>query len=242
VLPIAIEHISRTDRRTVGFSLLPEEDRLVYLGEVQTSPSYALFSYDPDRDLAYRSPRALSGEELTIETQIHFPEQFIAHLGQSPLASALGHEVLIQPAISVATRISPIVAMRALFERFAEVNSALLCAENNALTLLRRAGQELEAHTSARSLEEFLLVSKEAREELFRDFDALDTIVIGRDAVGFDRTQNGGLERLRRIGATDVAAFLSAEWEMDAETLVIDAPAIAAATFVLDVLKTVHAA
>lgn len=242
MLQIAIEHITRAARRTISFELLPEDDRLVYLGPTNAAPGYSVFSYDPDRDLAYRAPRPLTGDELAMETRIHFPEQFIAQLGQSPIAQSLGHEVLIQPAISVATRIPPLVALRALFERFAEVNSGLLCAENNALTLVRRSGAEIEAHTAARSLEEFLAVSKTAREELFPDFDTLDTVIVGSDAVGFEDTNNEGLERLRRLGASDVAGFLASSSPLDADTLLLDAPAIAAATFVLDLLRATRTA
>jgi hypothetical protein len=208
---LGIEHITRHSRRTLSFTLQPDEDRLIVDGETNRTPDYAVASYDADRDVAYRTPDLLSARDLEFESSIHFPEALVEHLGQRPLASSIGHLVLIQRHITVATRVSPLSALRALLGRVADVNMGLLHAENGALTFVRRAGASFEAHISAQSLETFLKLPKESREAHFPDFEALEILITGSDAMTSDPPSplKFDLERVRCLSLSDVGETIS---------------------------------
>lgn len=239
MLEIAIELIGRHGRRTSAFGLDRESSRLQYLGATGHAPQYAVFAYDPDRDLAYHTPDPLSPDDLESETAVHFPEQLIAHMGQRPLASSVGHLAFIQPVISIASRISPLSALRALLERIADVNTALLLAEDGALTFVRRAGSKFEAHVAPHSLQTFLTLPEKSREEHFTDFEALEVLLLGADVLTSRDASplKFDLERVRPIDARDVAEFISSESPVDSYDLIRNALAIATATLILDVTR-----
>jgi hypothetical protein len=245
VAEIVIEHIARHARRRVQFVIDFDNATLTCLGETKDLPDFSVFSYDADRDLAYHVPAPLTPAQLEREVSIHFPEQLIEHLGQRPLASGLAEHVLLQPVISITTRISPLAALRALLDRVSDVNTAILHCEDGAMMLVRRAGAAYASHFSSESLQTFLSLPDKARGKHFPDFGALEILLTGSDVMHSDgaRPLTLDLEKVRPIAASDLDTFATFSDAAGKEIIArepIYAMHIGAALVVLDVVKDVR--
>jgi hypothetical protein len=165
-------------------------------------------SFDPERDIFYRSPEKLTPEELSEEIAIHLPESLRARMKERVAASSIGDLVLMQYVPSQVHSISPLAALEEILHAVGDVNSAILQADNGGLLFVRKAGSDIRAHASTHSLKEFLNLDHTERETIFPDFHASEIILSGSDIDHFENFNLGErLETARRISIADFATL-----------------------------------
>ena len=194
---------TRTARDWIGLGFREEAESLIIIGAADGVPDILVPSYDPERDLFYRAPEAVTPEELEQELRIHFPKSFNTSVEGRPSGATIGDAVLIQSVNGDSLPISPLTSLRQVLESAGTVNAAILQADNGGLLFVRRAGENFTAHASAHSLAAFLEMDAAARDEVFPDFTASELLISGSDLDHFTEFPSDRLTVARPIGLQD---------------------------------------
>ncbi len=213
---------TRTAREWVGLAFREEGESIVALATGEGVPDIVVPAFDPEHDLFYQSPEALTPEELEEEIRIHFPRSLTESIEGGPIASILGTAVLIQTMTGESLAISPLAALKRVLEVSGTVNAAILQADNGGLLFVRRAGETFSAHTSAHSLFEFQDLDAKSRENVFPDFTASEILLSGSDLDGFNDFEDNPLIVARRILMEDFSGLV--EYSDEAASVVSLAP------------------
>ena len=201
--PFTIE--ARSDALAVSLSCEAGEGRLIVLGTGHGIPDLVVQAFRPAMDIFYRSPDALTPEELAEEAAIHVPRS----LHQIPqgrlLPSAMGGLVIMQYVEPAFPAISPPAALGEFLRAEADVNFGILQADNGGLLFAHRAGAEVHACASAHSLKSFQELPTDARDSLFPNIHAAEIIISGSDLDHFENLDLGPITKARKIS---IAEFL----------------------------------
>ncbi len=201
--PFTIE--SRHGPETISLAFEAGPERLVAVAEGNSTASAAVYGFNPRRDIFYRSPEPLHPQELAEEIKIHVPASFHP-LSRRTLAGTAGTLVLLQQADVVTPAISPLAALGEILRATGDVNSAILHAEQGGVLFLHRAGSEVFAFASARSLKEILELPVDEREAIFPAIHANEIILSGHDLDHFERFDFGPTVEARTISMNDFLA------------------------------------
>jgi hypothetical protein len=140
---------SLTTHGALGLTFEIRGNSLICITESQGLPDIIVQAYDPEHDIAYRSPAPLTPGELEEESHIHIPASLRNQIDRRVLASTLGTQVLMQYTEKLAPAISPLAALRAVLEAIEGVNSAIVEANNAAFVTVHRAANSIEAVLSS---------------------------------------------------------------------------------------------
>ncbi len=202
--PFTIE--SWSDALTVSLSCEAGDGRLIAIGPGQGIPDLVVQAFRPTMDIFYRTPAAITPEELAEEVAIHVP-QSLRQIPQGRLvSSAMDGLVLMQYVHPAFPAISPLAALGEFLRVEANVNFGILQADNGGMLFLHRSGAEIHAYAFAHSLKEFLELPEDERESLFPDIHADEVLVSGGDLDHFEKFDLGPIEIARKIS---VAEFFS---------------------------------